>query len=319
MISLKTSEQKETFMVLFNTFSVITYFLVFIITVFAGNLSPIYNKTDLTEPDFITIENELNKLIEGFNGDVGIYVKHLPSGREIEIQADTIFPTASMVKVPIMAQIFNLMQIDSLHYDSTYVYEDRLYYEGEDVVASFKAGERISLHKLLFLSISFSDNTASLWLQELSGSGTKVNEFMSELGLEHTRVNSRTNGRQEDFRKYGWGQTTPREMALLVEKIYKGEVVGPEASDEMFRLMSKSLWDKRALSSIPKQINVASKQGSVNRSRSEVFLVNAPDNDYVVSVITKNQVDQSWNYDNEGYILLRNVSQLLWSHIGKRD
>ena len=306
-------------MALFNTFSVLTYFLVFIYTVFAGN--PAFNntKTDHHEPDFTKIEIELNNLVQDFNGDVGIYVKHLPSGREIAIQADTIFPTASMVKVPIMAQIFNLMAMDSLHYDSTHVYEDRLYYAGEDVVASFKAGERISLHKLLFLSISFSDNTASLWLQELSGTGTKVNEFMSELGLEHTRVNSRTEGRQENFRKYGWGQTTPREMATLVEKIYNGEVVSPEASDEMFRLMSKSLWDKEALASIPKNINVASKQGAVNRSRSEVFLVNAPGNDYVVSVITKNQEDQSWDEDNEGFVLLRNVSRLLWENIGQVD
>ena len=303
----------------FHTLSVVTYFLVFIFTVFSTNVTSTDIKNDHHEPDFIAIETALNKLVEDFNGDVGIFVKHLPSGREIAIQADTIFPTASMVKVPIMTRIFELMHMDSLHYDSTHVYEDRLFYGGEDVVASFKAGERISLHKLLFLSISFSDNTASLWLQELSGTGTKVNEFMSSIGLEHTRVNSRTEGRQEDFRKYGWGQTTPREMAKLVEKIYNGDVVSPEASDEMYRLMSKSFWDKEALSSIPKNINVASKQGAVNQSRSEVFLVNAPENDYVVSVITKNQEDQSWVDSNEGYVLLRNVSRLLWEHIGKVD
>ena len=303
----------------FNTITVLTSISVIFLAVFASNLTSNDINLDHHEPDFITIETELNKLVNDFNGDVGIYVKHLPSGREIAIQADTIFPTASMVKVPIMTRIFSLMAMDSLHYDSTHVYEDRLYYAGEDVVASFKAGERISLHKLLFLSISFSDNTASLWLQELSGTGTKVNELMSTLGLEHTRVNSRTEGRQDNFRKYGWGQTTPREMATLVEKIYNGEVVSPEASDEMFRLMSKSFWDKEALASIPKNINVASKQGAVNRSRSEVFLVNAPGNDYVVSVITKNQEDQSWGEDNEGYVLLRNVSRLLWEHIGQTD
>lgn len=277
----------------------------------------VFSHRDHHEPDFVKAKTELQSLVDGFNGDVGIYVKHLRTGKTIEINADTVFPTASMVKVPIMTRIFEKMEAGELHYDSTHVYEDRLYYAGEDVVASFKAGERISLHKLLFLMISFSDNTASLWLQELSGTGSMVNDLMGRIGLEHTRVNSRTEGRQDAFRAYGWGQTTPREMATLVEKIYAGEVVSEEASEEMYRLMSKSLWDKEALSSVPKHINVASKQGAVNRSRSEVLLVNAPGNDYVFTVITKNQEDTSWGEDNEGFVLLRNVSSVLWNHIGE--
>lgn len=272
---------------------------------------------DLHEPDFERAKTELQALVDGFNGDVGIYVKHLRTGKTIEINADTVFPTASMVKVPIMTRIFEKMEAGELHYDSTHVYEDRLYYAGEDVVASFKAGEKISLHKLLFLMISFSDNTASLWLQELADSGSMINDLMARLGLEHTRVNSRTEGRQDAFRAYGWGQTTPREMATLVEKIYAGDVVSEESSEEMYRLMSKSLWDKEALSSVPKHINVASKQGAVNRSRSEVLLVNAPGNDYVFTVITKNQEDTSWGDDNEGFVLLRDVSAVLWKHIGE--
>lgn len=268
-------------------------------------------------PDFDSIEAEISEVVSSFRGDVGIYVKHLPSGSEITIQADTVFPTASMVKVPIMARIFELMGDGALHYDSTHVYEDRLYYAGSDVVASMKEGERISLHKLIFLSISFSDNTASLWLQELSGTGSAVNGLMERIGLEHTRVNSRTEGRQEAFRAYGWGQTTPREMAFLLEKIYNGEVINARASEEMYRIMSKTFWDKEALSSIPANINVASKQGAVSASKSEVFLVNAPGNDYVVCIITKNQEDRRWENDNEGSVLLREVSKILWEGIVK--
>jgi len=268
-------------------------------------------------PDFTQIESEINSLVQSFRGDVGVYVKHLPSGNEITIQADSVFPSASMVKVPIMARIFELMSDGDLHYDSTHVYEDRLFYGGSDVVASLKAGEKISLHKLIFLSISFSDNTASLWLQELSGTGTGVNDLMARIGLQHTRVNSRTEGRSDAFRSYGWGQTTPREMATLVERIYNGEIISEDLSEEMYRIMSKSLWDKEALASIPKYINVASKQGAVSASKSEVFLVNAPGNDYVVCIITKNQEDRRWEDDNEGNVLLRNISQILWDGIAK--
>jgi beta-lactamase class A len=45
-----------------------------------------------------------------------------------------------------------------------------------------------------------------------------------------------------------------------------------------------------------------------------VVLVNGPSGDYVFCVITKNQKDESWGYDNEGFVLLRRVSKLLWNY-----
>jgi beta-lactamase class A len=59
-------------------------------------------------------------------------------------------------------------------------------------------------------------------------------------------------------------------------------------------------------------VQAASKQGAVDRSKSEVVLVNAPSGDYVFSVITREQEDQRWVPDNEGYALIRRVSALLW-------
>lgn len=267
--------------------------------------------------DFDKLERDLVTLAQDFRGDAGIYLKHIPTGREISVQGDTIFPTASMIKVPLMVRIAELVDQGELRYDSLHTYEDRLYYPGVDIVAAMKEGEAISLRKMVFLSQSFSDNTASLWMQELGGTGTKVNEAMERLGLEHTRVNSRTEGRQEDFRRYGWGQTTPREMATLVEMIYNGEVINPERSEEMYRLMTKTLWDEAAIAEIPKTVTAASKQGSVSASKSEVVLVNAPAGDYVFTVITKNQEDRSSGIQNEGFELIRSVSRVLWDALGE--
>ncbi|MDP7608760.1 MAG: serine hydrolase, partial [Candidatus Marinimicrobia bacterium] len=61
-------------------------------------------------------------------------------------------------------------------------------------------------------------------------------------------------------------------------------------------------------------VQVASKQGAVSQSRSEVVLVNAPSGDYVFCIITKNQTDTRYDQDNEGFILIRNISKLLWQH-----
>ena len=53
------------------------------------------------------LDKKLQEAITGFNGDIGIYVKNLRTGKTVAINADTIFPTASIVKVPILLGIMD--------------------------------------------------------------------------------------------------------------------------------------------------------------------------------------------------------------------
>lgn len=261
-----------------------------------------------------SLQSHVEKLVKSFNGDVGVYVRHLQSGESASLHANNLFPTASLIKVPILLKIFDLIDQKELDYEQKLVYRDSLLYAGEDILGSFKDGEEIALSKVIMLMITTSDNTASLWLQHLAGTGTAINAWLQEHGFVHTRVNSRTEGRRSDWEKYGWGQTTPREMAELLVMIREGKAVSQEASDEMYRVLTRIYWNDEALSQIPPYVQAASKQGAVNQSRSEVVLVNAPTGDYVFTVITKNQDDQSWEAGNEGFVLLRDVSKLLWQY-----
>ena len=78
-----------------------------------------------------------------------------------------------------------------------------------------REGEEVALSKLLALMLSFSDNFASLCVQNLVGGGSAVNAWLVERGFAETRVNSRTRGREAERERWGWGQTTAREMAEL--------------------------------------------------------------------------------------------------------
>ena len=271
-----------------------------------------------TVVDVTTAEEELKTLVNEFQGDVGIYVRHLPSGNEISIDADSLFPTASMVKVPIMLALFDRIVKDSLDYDTTLIwYSDLINYPAGGILSSFKDSSKISLTKLISLMITYSDNHASLWSQELAGGGLLINEWLQANGYEQTRVNSRTPDRYPDWEKYGWGQTTPKEMAELLVMIHENRAVNAWASEEMYRYLTRIYWDDEALAPIPRTVQVASKQGAVSASRSEVVLVNGPAGDYVFCVITNNQKDTSWDIDNEGYVLLRDISRVLWQFFSR--
>ncbi|KAA3611342.1 MAG: serine hydrolase [Calditrichaeota bacterium] len=260
------------------------------------------------------LQKKLEKTVVGFEGEVGIFVKNLSTGKSASINSEKIFPTASMIKVPILLTIFDKINLGELKYNQELIYKDSLLYPGSDLLGSFKDGEKITLSKLVMLMITTSDNTASLWLQHLAGTGTDINGYLSDNGFEMTRVNSRTEGRKEDWQKYGWGQTTPKEMAELLVSIHQGKAVGKSADEEMYRVLCNIYLNDVALTQIPPFVQAASKQGAVSQSRSEVVLVNGPSGDYVFCVITKNQKDTSWDFDNAGYVLIRQISNLLWDY-----
>lgn len=260
------------------------------------------------------LEKQLQALIAGFKGDIGIYVHNLKNHRQVAINADTIFPTASIVKIPILTGIMRKIEDGQLTYHQPLIYKDSLLYEGEDILGSFKNNEKIELSKVLMLMLTTSDNTASLWLQSLAGTGTRINELMDSLGLPNTRVNSRTPGRTEQRNKWGWGQTTPREMGQLLEKIINHEVISYTASEKMLRLMSRNYWDEEAISRIPADVFIASKSGAVDASRSELLFVNGKKCSYVFSIFTKNNQDRSWEPTNEAWELTRKISELLWNY-----
>ncbi len=266
------------------------------------------------------LQSQMEDAIKGFNGDIGIYIKTLKTGKTVAINADTIFPTASIVKIPILLGLMNKLEKGELNYDQELIYKDSLLYEGEDILGAFKNNEKILLKKVMMLSLTTSDNTASLWLQSLAGKGTRINEILDSLGLKSTRVNSRTPGREENRTIYGWGQTTPYEMGRIFEMIYRNEIYSPAACERMMRCLGRNYWDENeAISQIPPYIEVFSKNGCVNAVRSEVLLVNAPHNPYIFCIFTKKNKDISWTHNNEGWTMARKLSALLWHYFEPKD
>ena len=259
------------------------------------------------------LTKKIQDLVNQSGLEAGVYVQHLKKSTKVEINADTLYPTASVVKIPIMCGVFNKIHKGELDYKTILTYRDSLSYSKYDIIGCLEDSTQIALGKVILLMESTSDNTASLWCQDLAGGGEAINQWLSENGLKDTRVNSRTPGRSGDREKYGWGQLTPREMAKLLTLIREGKAVSPAASERMYRILTNIYWDDRALSQFPPYVQAASKQGFVTQSTAEVVLVNAPHGDYVFCIATKNEpvVDRDVR---KGRQLIRDISNLLWNY-----
>jgi beta-lactamase class A len=260
----------------------------------------------------------LNELVKNFHGQAGICVRNLKTGKTVEINADTLFPTASTIKVSILCGLMDKIEKGELQYQQKLVFRDSLRYDTGDILGQMRDKDTIELSKVAMLMITMSDNTASLWLQRLV-TGEYINNWLAQNGFNYMRVNSRVKGRENMRNIYGWGVTTPREMCKLFTLIREGKAVSPAASERMYRDLCHIYWDDNALQAIPPYIQAASKQGFVDASRSETVLVNAPHGDYVFSVITNHNQDHSYAHNSEANTFIRNVSALLWHYFEPQD
>ena len=249
---------------------------------------------------------------DAFDGVAGVYVRHLPTGRTAALRADETFPTASTVKVPILVGVFDRIEAGALAYSQPLTFHDVERYGDDGLFSQLQDGATVPLHVAAEQMVAASDNTASLWLQALAGPH-HVNGWLAAHGLAVTRVNSRTPGREAEYARWGWGQTTPREMTTLMRRIVEGRAVSPAADLEMHRLLTRTHTDDEAVSEIPPSVQVASKQGAVMEARSEVAYVHAPSGPYVLCAMTRDQADLRYHPDNAGYRLIRRMSRLLWA------
>ena len=147
------------------------------------------------------IKKEIYSLVNQFDGDVSVYVKHLKLNFEFGINEERLMPTASLIKIPILIKIFDRIEKNELSLDSVVTYyKDSIDYKwkGEDAISRFKDGEKITVKKLLTHMITLSDNHASLWLQKIAGGGIAINNWLSINNFKKTRFNSRTKGREND-------------------------------------------------------------------------------------------------------------------------
>lgn len=262
------------------------------------------------------LEQQLKADIAGFHGKVGIYVHNLKTGQTVTINADTLFPTASMIKLSIMGTLFKEIEQGKYTFNQRLAFKEAYKYpypDDFDILRYMQPGDTLRLAKLMKMMVTFSDNIAAIWCQHVAGS-ENVNAFLKENGFKVLRLNSHIPEREKMYHKFGWGVTSPREMAELMTKMWNGQLVSRAASEEMMRLITGSFWTGESISRIPPHVLVLSKNGALNDSRSEILMVNAPNGPYVYCVMTKNNKDQSWTFDNEGFRLLRTVSSTVWKY-----
>ena len=259
--------------------------------------------------DTAGLRRTLDAIANAHRGTLGYYVSNLDTGEQLARRADETFPTASLIKVPILVTLYDLAEQKLLSLDDplTVLKIDQV--PGSGVLQFMHPGMSLSVHDAAALMIVLSDNTATNLLLDRIAI-RRVWSKMESLGLPHTKVHSKTFLRMTSVAmdssvKYGLGVSTPREMGHLFELLAQGKAVSAAADSAMLDLLADNA-DSELMQRSIDGLRVPHKTGATDSVRTECALFRLQSR-VVACGFTKENQDIRWIVDNEAQVALGKI------------
>ena len=270
--------------------------------------------------------------VRAFHGTMGVFAKNLDTGEVIAVDADRRFPTASLIKVAVMAEVYRQIEAGKVRLDQRVVLRDSDKAGDETIPLNMiHDGTELTVADLLKFMIAYSDNTATNLLVGLVGT-KNVNGLLDSLGLAKTRLyrptfrDGRADVLPEEEKEYGLGSTTPREAATLMELIAEGKVVSKNACDAMIALLATQqdrMMIPRSLPFETGDILVANKTGWDEEKkpdakgfkgdvRNDAAYVKGPKARFVLAICARGIRDKRAGADNETFVTGAQIARMVY-------
>ena len=208
---------------------------------------------------------KLKSRVLELEGDVGLYVKFINSNEQYKFNENKQFWAASVIKIPVALTFFKTIKDKNTKLSDKVTVTNDNFVGGSGILKLLDKGLKLTYKDLITLMLAASDNSATNQIIDYIG-WENVEPYMKELGLTNTTFRHKmmiTAGR-------GPNLTTPKEMGLLLNKMYKNEMPG---SKEVLELMQEQVDRTRIPLYIPNDVKISYKHGSLQQAMHEVGIV----------------------------------------------
>jgi len=298
------------------------------------------NVEDSEIKDEITLESQLNALVENFKGDAHLYAKNLTTGEIIDIDADSTHNAASEAKLYILLTYAEQVTKGALDPTTRITLQQEDNVLGSGVLRFEIPGNQVSLSFLAYLMMSISDNVATNILLREVGGPKAVDTFLRKIGIEDTTVDG-------DVFKGEWITTSakslgiaakvlarpktfsyPKEAANLCKKImlkhYEDNGMARYLPWSPFTELAKIMLEEKSLNQevyeVYAGIELYGKAGFTVGYRGDVAYFITPKSEYVIGLKCTNVDDKKpLNATNDGFQFSADIGKLFYDYWGKNE
>jgi beta-lactamase class A len=258
------------------------------------------------------LQQQLESELAQYQCRYGIVIKHHGTTAQLALNPELVFPSASMIKVPILYEIMRQSTQGTLSLDEMLPVTKDVRVDGAGILFELRPNIMMSIRELATLMIVLSDNTATNMLIDRIGM-LAVNETMNSLGLPATVLRRR----MMDFAAAKRGeenQTTALDMANMFEILLNSSALPPEYSTLMLDILKRQQVRDKLPFFLPEETILANKTGTLPGAEHDGGILYLPNGTYIISIFTDGL---KANY--EGLQLVARLGKIIYDHFTKED
>jgi beta-lactamase class A len=270
-------------------------------------------RVTFAKTDTARLHRALDSIATAHRGVLGYSVHNIDTGERMSLRGDDPFPTASLIKVPILVTLYDMVEKGEIALDDRIrvLKVDKV--PGSGMLQHLHDGMEITVGDAAWLMVTVSDNTATNLLLDKVPM-RKVWTKMEALGLPRTKVHSKsfqrfTSVAMDSSVKYGLGVTTPNEMARLFELLAGGKAVSAPSDSLILRALEHNTNGELMKRFIPGVV-VAHKDGAGDQVRTNCALFRLQSR-VVACVLTNENQDRRWVIDNEAQLAIGRIGEAI--------
>lgn len=215
-----------------------------------------------------------------------------PDGSSWSQNGDRKFRAASIVKIPLMIEVYRRIERGEMSLDDIHVLKAEEKAPGSGVMLHLHDGVELTINDLIYLMISISDNTATNLLIRMAGMDA-VNATIRELGMTGSNLGREMKNRPAvEGEEENW--STANDYTLVVQRILDGKAASAESCKAMIEMLRKQQSRKRISRYLPEDESIiwGSKTGSIKSVTNDAGFIRSPKGTLIITVLCEGMGDQ---------------------------
>ncbi|XWK89652.1 MAG: serine hydrolase [Phormidium sp.] len=212
----------------------------------------------------------------------GVFVIDLETGNYADLNGNNAIASASTIKVPILIAFLQDVEAGKIQWEEKLTLKSEFLASGSGNMRHRKTGTEYTALDVLTRMITISDNTATNMVIDRLGGIEALNRRFQEWGLTTTTLRNPLPDVQ------GTNTSSPKELAVLMARVMRGELVSAASRDRMMEIMQQTENDNLLPKGIGEGAKIAHKTGNIGSMLADVGIVNLPSGkQYVIAVMVQ--------------------------------
>lgn len=248
-------------------------------TVKKSLMQPLYETTEIKP-----LKNELNQLALAYPTiDASIYVWDFNSGKYVNIKANKTYSAASIIKIPVLLELFRAIENKQLALFDKMTLTDYYRAEGSGGLQFQQEGSKYTLNQLARVMIEDSDNSATNMVMSAIGGKPAVNRAIKNWGLKNTYINTWLPDLD------GTNYTTSRDIATMLFNIENDSFLTLNSREYIVDYMGHVKNDRLLKAGLPPEASIIHKTGDIGKTLGDAGIIFMPDGRRYIAVILSNR------------------------------